>query len=990
MTPPDAAKLLELADDATPEAIEARFLDLRTKFEDKIAKAPTPGLKAKYRESLDQITTAFETLTLASDSSSLPVLKKESGVRRQETGGSASPRAGSPGGASLDDLRTSARPPAPAGKKKSSSKEFILVAVIAVAVLGAGGWWVVKSREEAAVAKAAKQAEAARVAQIQTELQTALAETAVLWEATTRAENDADRQLSSMQSELRSRRDATPALRAEMEADLLAFESYVKWLREMLGQHPYKLVRARMEALLKAGSIDEAARDLPALRSSLATLKSSLAANRDGRTSLTIVSPVPDASWELRDALGRVRRGTGSTTVAQLPFGAYQFRASRPPLTDYEMPLRLSPQSDERPDLTIVMPHGVVRVPNLPEGTKARLMGRSFSSSTPDTFVVPFGEHTVQLRHPDFLPRVDTVTVSPDKPEQVLSPAWISVKDPSALLREYIAQVGPMTGWQEHSDLNEGLDAAHRAGVPLGIITSAWSDALRLDGAEFRHPRDRLYAELRLAHSLRFLSPATARRAVEKVADVMLEISPGDRAAYLGIVAQLGWDAAPEAALRVIERYEDTALATQKPNEAANLYRAYLNLGEEARAEAWRDRCLAQPRVHVDLATQFGATRGYISPHAPLIERWEKARVTHAFGDLGSLKSATEAVEDDLGYALVSQIGRTYFTLGYDRTAAQWVRQTNSDFNSPIRTLIEIGRFDLAEELAENSRDASTVPEDLIAEVALAYAISGNAAKAKQLDEKISKTAFYSVMSKRALVNALLGNKSTANSVMDQIEKSTIALVPTNNWRFVYQRYMNAAALVLGDTERPARVDVAAGLEPGKLPADILVLIGRYDDANRMAAGTSSGFAGRRNLKALVAAALQRPDDALEHLDLHEPLAQQVLTLELLSRLGAKTPRSYQNLSAPTPAKVPAQSIIRKTVSFPDAVANRGVTKGEAKLRVLVRPDGSVAKTETLSTTEPEFATFFSSSVSGWTFAPTLIRGKAVEDWIELSHTFTK
>ena len=68
MSPIEAAKLLDLPADATPDQLEARFNELRRKLEDKIARAPTPGLQAKYRESLAEITTAFETLTLAADS----------------------------------------------------------------------------------------------------------------------------------------------------------------------------------------------------------------------------------------------------------------------------------------------------------------------------------------------------------------------------------------------------------------------------------------------------------------------------------------------------------------------------------------------------------------------------------------------------------------------------------------------------------------------------------------------------------------------------------------------------------------------------------------------------------------------------------------------------------------------------------------------------------------------------------------------------------
>src|SRR6478735_1902439 len=118
MTPAEAAKLLELPADATPEQLEARFLDLRRKLEDKIAKAPTPGLQAKYRENLATITTAFETLTLAADGSALPVLNK-SVAGGGDPGPKPKPLApGSPPPAT----------PASSGKKKSNS-EFLIVAV---------------------------------------------------------------------------------------------------------------------------------------------------------------------------------------------------------------------------------------------------------------------------------------------------------------------------------------------------------------------------------------------------------------------------------------------------------------------------------------------------------------------------------------------------------------------------------------------------------------------------------------------------------------------------------------------------------------------------------------------------------------------------------------------------------------------------------------------------------------------------------------------
>ena len=95
MTPAEAAKLLDLPAGSAPEQIEARFTDLRNKLEDRIAKAPTPGLREKYRASLEQVTAAFETLTLAAEVSDLPSLRRTSvaAPSGQTTSAAAAPTA---------------------------------------------------------------------------------------------------------------------------------------------------------------------------------------------------------------------------------------------------------------------------------------------------------------------------------------------------------------------------------------------------------------------------------------------------------------------------------------------------------------------------------------------------------------------------------------------------------------------------------------------------------------------------------------------------------------------------------------------------------------------------------------------------------------------------------------------------------------------------------------------------------------------------------
>ncbi len=286
MPPADAAKALDLKPDATPEQIEARFLELRRKLEDKIAKAPTPGLQAKYRESLAEVTTAFETLTLAADSSSLPVASKQ----RTEHGGQKTAHS-STAGSPLVGGPSPARPQGPTlhSKPKSGGKEFILVTVIALVVLFAGGWFVMKTRaenaEKARVA-AEQKAETERQAQLAKEqaerdrlaketaataekerldrlfitLRSRLAELNVAYDALMRIEQSAERELAELKSQQREAVRGFPAYSQQpqrLAATVRLTEAHVAWLRDLLPVNPAKVARAQVEELLSARALAE-------------------------------------------------------------------------------------------------------------------------------------------------------------------------------------------------------------------------------------------------------------------------------------------------------------------------------------------------------------------------------------------------------------------------------------------------------------------------------------------------------------------------------------------------------------------------------------------------------------------------------------------------------------------------------------------------------------------------------------------------------------
>ncbi|AOS45793.1 PEGA domain protein [Lacunisphaera limnophila] len=379
MTPADATKILDLPDNATPDQLEARFHELRTKLEDKIAKAPTPGLKAKYRESLDEITTAFETLALAADSSSLPVLQKQ-GTK------SEGPNAGRvPGAARESDSEHRAQDSGlPPKKAKSGGKEFIIVALIAIAVLGAGGWWVMKTKaeneEKARIAAEAKATAERQAAEAKAEAERKAEEARLAAEAKKQAEEaekarlaaaakaeqekkdrdlallrsrlaqlnvqaeslfveeptKAARRLSELKSDERSlAREQGGGALARLRAQLDAQEGYVDELDSMLTRHPAKSTQARASELVSAKELEPATEAVGQLAEQLDKLEVLMAESRSRVDkaiygTLQIENSYPDVQWVFTDAFGEKRSGNASTTLPTAGIGNGRIEFKRP------------------------------------------------------------------------------------------------------------------------------------------------------------------------------------------------------------------------------------------------------------------------------------------------------------------------------------------------------------------------------------------------------------------------------------------------------------------------------------------------------------------------------------------------------------------------------------------------------------------------------------------------------------------------------------
>ena len=370
MTPSDAARILEVPADATPEQLERRFHELRAKLEDRIAKAPTPGLKEKYRASLVEITEAFETLVLLADSALLPVLQNTAPAASAQDGlvtvQPASPAVTVP-------------PPPPAPRNitpaKSHDREFKLVALLAVAIFVIGGWWIFSTREENArkaaevahqkqveeeakqQAAAAEKAEAARKETAIARLRTEFAEARLTWDSFDKEQRAAERALSEYKSEARNSRELPPAKINEYVARVQVTQRYLNWLEAKLDRHPATIARAKVEELLSARMPEEAEVQLREMRSALAELGSEIAEQKQLldqlEGSVEVTSTPSGLGFDLLDGFGRTHRGTTPAKLNGIAPGAAKITLHRSGFADEDSTVNIEAGAVSRAKLAI-------------------------------------------------------------------------------------------------------------------------------------------------------------------------------------------------------------------------------------------------------------------------------------------------------------------------------------------------------------------------------------------------------------------------------------------------------------------------------------------------------------------------------------------------------------------------------------------------------------------------------------------------------------
>jgi len=369
MTREEASDILELSPHAGAAERSTQHDLLRRQLEDKLAKAPTPGLREKYRTSLKQLEDALAVLSQTDDSASLPVIQKHAAGSKVHGGGVPSPRTASDSGLRSQDALPGDGPDkhrdgssqqrrdlSPSPRQKSGGKEFLIVAVVAVVVLAGGGWFVLKTRaENEAKARLAleQKAEAERTAQRAKEqaeqerlaretaataekertdrlfisLRSRMAELNVAYDAAMRSEQSAERELSELKSQQRDQRGATTPASRRLAAQTRSQENFVTWLRDNLPTHPARVAKARAEELLSARAAAEAEPAVAAYASALAQLDDDLGAAKAARTitgRTTLESNVPGATWRLTDAFGAEYSGTTPADLNEVGAGSVE------------------------------------------------------------------------------------------------------------------------------------------------------------------------------------------------------------------------------------------------------------------------------------------------------------------------------------------------------------------------------------------------------------------------------------------------------------------------------------------------------------------------------------------------------------------------------------------------------------------------------------------------------------------------------------------
>jgi hypothetical protein len=836
MTPHDAAKILDLPVDATPEQIETRFNELRAKLEDKVAKAPTPGLKAKYRESLEEITTAFETLTLAADASSLPVLQRQ----RTEDIGPKTAKPAAPVGGVPPPREASPSPASP--RKKSGGGEFLIVAIIALAVLGAGGWWVMKTRAEnaekarlavehaqkaaaekaeaerqAQLAKekaeqeklaqvAAEKAEKERLEKLFTSLRSRMAELNVAYDALMRVEQAAERELSELKSQERDlareqKAAPTPELR-RLSAQVRAQDRLVGWLRDTLPTHPAKVSRAKTEEFLSARAVDDAAAAITAYADAIAQLKKEIAEARLDLAvtgSLKLSANLEGATWQLVDAFGVDRTGAAPAELDDVALGKGNLTFRRQGWPDQKYTIDVRPGGGTANGQ---FPIGALRITSEPAGAQI-YRGDKVIGTTPLAIdQLPPSQVEVRIAHRGFR-------------SQKLAG---KIEDGKTLTLEATLQTGHTVDTDFileslPAELAAISDPQARVGLMLGILTVA----RQLNGIEKSSLRDLMDAHLATCRAIpdpkkRLDALSYPSRLILPAIDFSRSRAWAELAATT--VPTIGMPADRQQALFQIESFSihpdlqvrmASAMINWFPGADEWTYRGIVaQRFAEAGAEADAQRALARA---MDPSNEYQnkAVRDYVATGRQA-RLFLPVRLALIKGDLAAAQRELGRYTGQLDFSELYSTASEFIRLGDPDSALRMGRLAQTQYltaatttSTLINAATAAGNYPLAERWAATLTDTAESParSQAFLAIANAYLTNGRTAEALQAINNVVTFTSLTYVGDRyqcALILAQLGETTRARNL---IRGHPIAFTKDESVKLWY-----AAALfaVLGDS----------------------------------------------------------------------------------------------------------------------------------------------------------------------------------------------
>lgn len=143
-----AYEILGLKSDASEAERHETFRRLQAKLEDKLGKAPTPGLKEKYRASLLKLEQAIEVIELSSDGGDLPMLRPDydRADNDVDTEVDAASAPDSESSESKREQKSKSAPkvsqPRPVNSSGGNRKEILVGVLVVLLIIAAGaGWW---------------------------------------------------------------------------------------------------------------------------------------------------------------------------------------------------------------------------------------------------------------------------------------------------------------------------------------------------------------------------------------------------------------------------------------------------------------------------------------------------------------------------------------------------------------------------------------------------------------------------------------------------------------------------------------------------------------------------------------------------------------------------------------------------------------------------------------------------------------------------------